>query len=256
MVNTNLTAHRSQAGFTLVELAIVMIIIGLLIGGILKGQELIANAQVTATASQIKAYEAALTTFRDSYDAIPGDIAAPGARLPNCTTAPCDTANAGSNNRIAEAPAVAAAAPAASEATRFWTHLEAADLIGGVDYTAVTLTWGTAVPAAEIGGGFTVGYAATVANLIGSGAATANSGHYLSLRNDAATAVAADAANSALRPTQAARIDRKLDDGIADAGSILASGAEGATAGTSCFNGALYNENDGASICKLYARIN
>ena len=41
----NILMNRGQAGFTLVELAIVMIIIGLLIGGILKGQELIANAQ-------------------------------------------------------------------------------------------------------------------------------------------------------------------------------------------------------------------
>ena len=47
--------QTSQAGFTLVELAIVMIIIGLLIAGVLKGQELIANARVTSTVAQIKA---------------------------------------------------------------------------------------------------------------------------------------------------------------------------------------------------------
>lgn len=257
MVKTQLTHDRSQAGFTLVELAIVMIIIGLLIGGILKGQELIANAQVTSSASQIKAIEAALTTFRDSYDAVPGDIASPRTRLPNCTASPCNIASTTSNNRITQTPAAAAGSPAtaANENTRFWTHLAAADLIGGLDYTSVTLTWGAAVPAAEIGGGFTVGYAGVIGDLVGSGAATINSGHYLALKNNAATAVAADNTNAALRPTQAARIDRKLDDGVADAGSVLAAGGEGATAGTHCFNGAAYNENDGASICKLYARI-
>ena len=46
---------RAQAGFTLVELAIVMIIIGLLIAGVLKGQALIGNAKVTAQVAQIKA---------------------------------------------------------------------------------------------------------------------------------------------------------------------------------------------------------
>ena len=47
---------RAQAGFTLVELAIVMIIIGLLIAGVLKGQALIQNAQVTATARPDESY--------------------------------------------------------------------------------------------------------------------------------------------------------------------------------------------------------
>jgi prepilin-type N-terminal cleavage/methylation domain-containing protein len=56
----------SQAGFTLVELAIVMIIIGLLIAGVLKGQELIANARVTSTVAQVKAIDAAISTFKDT----------------------------------------------------------------------------------------------------------------------------------------------------------------------------------------------
>ena len=58
---------RAQAGFTLVELAIVMIIIGLLIAGVLKGQALIQNAQVTSTVAQVKSIEAAISTFSDTY---------------------------------------------------------------------------------------------------------------------------------------------------------------------------------------------
>ena len=62
---------RAQAGFTLVELAIVMIIIGLLIAGVLKGQALIGNAKVTAQVAQIKSIDAATSTFKDMYAALP-----------------------------------------------------------------------------------------------------------------------------------------------------------------------------------------
>ena len=75
---------RGQAGFTLVELAIVMIIIGLLIAGVLKGQALIGNAKVTAQVAQVKAIDAATSTFKDMYAGLPGDILTPGTRLPNC----------------------------------------------------------------------------------------------------------------------------------------------------------------------------
>lgn len=253
MVKTQLTHDRSQAGFTLVELAIVMIIIGLLIGGILKGQELIANAQITATSSQVKAVEAALTTFRDSYDAIPGDMINPDTRLPNCPAANTACSDDGNGNmRITEAPGDAAAA--ASEATRFWTHLAAADLIGGISNNPATVTWGDALPAAEIAGGLIVGYAASVANLAGAAATTANSGHYLSIRNAPGTAILGSNANAALRPTQAARIDRKLDDGIANAGGVRGAGGAG-TGATDCYNADVYNESEGASNCQLYMRI-
>jgi prepilin-type N-terminal cleavage/methylation domain-containing protein len=89
---------RSQAGFTLVELAIVMIIIGLLIAGVLKGQQLIGNAKVTAQVAQFKAIDAATSTFKDMYAALPGDILTPTTRLPNCAAAPCNVTGGGDGN--------------------------------------------------------------------------------------------------------------------------------------------------------------
>jgi prepilin-type N-terminal cleavage/methylation domain-containing protein len=70
---------RAQAGFTLVELAIVMIIIGLLIAGVLKGQALIQNAQVTSTVAQVKATEAAISTLYVRIDS--GGLGEPGHPL-------------------------------------------------------------------------------------------------------------------------------------------------------------------------------
>ena len=70
-----------EGGFTLVEIAIVLVIIGLLLGGILKGQELITSARVRNLADQAAAVQAAYYGFVDRYRAIPGDmLAEPGLR--------------------------------------------------------------------------------------------------------------------------------------------------------------------------------
>src|SRR6202049_3841141 len=69
--------HRSkyQSGYTLVEIAIVLVIIGLLIGGVLKGQELIYNQKVKSTYDAYRQYTAAMYGYQDRFRAIPGDDA-------------------------------------------------------------------------------------------------------------------------------------------------------------------------------------
>lgn len=65
--------RKDQAGFTLVEIAIVMVIIGLLIGGVLKGQAMIENAKVKRVIKQADELRAAIMTFYDKYGVYPGD---------------------------------------------------------------------------------------------------------------------------------------------------------------------------------------
>lgn len=65
--------QTSQKGFTLVEIAIVLVIIGLLLGGVLKGQELIRGAKIKAAADEVKAYQAAYFGYVDRFDLKPGD---------------------------------------------------------------------------------------------------------------------------------------------------------------------------------------
>src|SRR5919204_594676 len=82
--------ERKQAGFTLVEIAIVLVIIGLLLGGILKGQELIKSAQVRNLIDQSSSIQAAYYGFVDRYHQIPGDMKGNAAcklignQVPNC----------------------------------------------------------------------------------------------------------------------------------------------------------------------------
>jgi prepilin-type N-terminal cleavage/methylation domain-containing protein len=64
---------KYQGGFTLVEIAIVLVIIGLLIGGVLKGQELIYNQKVKSTYDLYRQYTAAMYGYQDRYKALPGD---------------------------------------------------------------------------------------------------------------------------------------------------------------------------------------
>ncbi|UCG19279.1 MAG: prepilin-type N-terminal cleavage/methylation domain-containing protein, partial [Thiotrichales bacterium] len=64
---------KQQKGFTLVEMAIVLVIIGLLLGGVLKGQELIDNSKIKSIASDTSMMQAAINGYQDRFRAIPGD---------------------------------------------------------------------------------------------------------------------------------------------------------------------------------------
>ena len=92
---------RNQKGFTLVEIAIVLVIIGLLIGGVLKGQAMIQNAKVKRVVKSADEVRAAFYTFYDKYGAYPGD-----ENL--ASSPPTDTNNGNGDGLIsaAEAPQV------------------------------------------------------------------------------------------------------------------------------------------------------
>ena len=107
---------KQQSGFTLIEIAIVLVIIGLLLGGVLKGQELIKNTKVKAVINDAKAMSAAIYTYQDRYNAMPGDDAAAQTHTGDTSVTNGNGNNVLSNN---------------TERLQLFAHLRAAGLITG-----------------------------------------------------------------------------------------------------------------------------
>ena len=149
------SSSPSQKGFTLVELAIVMIIIGLLIGGILKGQQLIYNSRIKSVATQLQGIQAAQNIFRDTYKALPGDLPRATQRLTTC--GPANFCVNGNGDGLVGVRLNQSTGATGSENIQYWKHLAMADLINGVipsaDPDPTTLAWGVTNPSTTMGGG-------------------------------------------------------------------------------------------------------
>ena len=78
-----------QKGFTLVEIAIVLVIIGLLLGGVLKGQELINSAKVKNFATDFRNIPLFIYGYQDKYKSLPGDDSAVSTHVTGASTATC-----------------------------------------------------------------------------------------------------------------------------------------------------------------------
>lgn len=131
----------SQRGFSLVELSIVLVILGLLAGGILGGQSLIRAAELRSISVEHQRWVTASQSFRDKYFALPGDMAnatafwgtqVAGAACVTTASSSATTCNGDGNGRID-------LSANSNEIFRFWQHLANAGLIEG-NYTGVQLT--------------------------------------------------------------------------------------------------------------------
>jgi prepilin-type N-terminal cleavage/methylation domain-containing protein len=120
-----------QKGFTLVEIAIVLVIVGLLIGGVLKGQEMITNAKLKRIESDNAGIAAAMFSYQDRYTQLPGDDPAAVGRF-DIFAAASGTLD-GDGDGLIQGNWVGndTLASPAHESAIFWKHLRASGLIAG-----------------------------------------------------------------------------------------------------------------------------
>src|SRR5687768_7516647 len=130
--------RKPQAGFTLIEIAIVLVIIGLLLGGVLKGQELITAARVRNLISNQDGIKAAYFGFLDRFRALPGDYTAATNNIANVVNnvAACGNGNGDGDGRIENAN---------NEFVLAWEHLSKAGFINGT-YTCAAAEGATTTP--------------------------------------------------------------------------------------------------------------
>lgn len=127
-----LSLARRQSGFTLIEIAIVLVIIGLLLGGILKGQELINSARVKNLAADFRNVPVFIYGYQDKFRVLPGDDKNAVAHVGTTTVTP----GVGNGNGVIEGSWDSTAA--ADESYLFWQHVRLAGLAPGP--TSLTAT--------------------------------------------------------------------------------------------------------------------
>jgi prepilin-type N-terminal cleavage/methylation domain-containing protein len=218
----NMQHMKKQKGFTLIEIAIVLVIIGLLLGGVLKGQELINTARVRALNNTVDGITAAWFSFQDRYRAFPGDYLAARAVVNLSDGAGGPIVANGDGNGLVNTDL---------ERGQVWTQLESGGYItGGYDGTAVVATEYGCSPFTCPDNGFGSGMNLSFGRLIQTAGAS-NSHELISGRGIPVEVIA--------------ELDRKIDDGSPNTG-LMHLGIDGVNwtgnaAADGCITGGNYN---------------
>lgn len=221
--------RKHQQGFTLIEIAIVLVIIGLLLGGVLKGQELIQNARVRNVIALQDGVKAAFFGFQDRYRGVPGDYlpANAAANIPGAGTTSCG----GDGDSLIE--------DSGTSTTEFvcaWYHLSKAGFISGNYSGTGTDADASNSPANPFGGLLQLIFD----NEYAEGSSTGGGGTIAKTHNIKT--------GTNIPATVLAEIDRKIDDGTPNTGNFRFSDWQD-SAPTTCLSTANWQITSTATQC-------
>jgi len=218
---------KLRRGFTLIEIAIVLVIIGLILGGVLKGQELINSARVRSMTDQVNGITAAWFAFQDRYRALPGDYSQAQTQIDAALV------NGNGNGQI----------DTSAERGQVWAQLQAANmLIGSYD-------------GATTGSDYKCAASTCPQNILGrsmlitfdnQGSGNVGSVNELWSGNSISAQVLAE-------------MDRKMDDGVATTGDMrVGAGKAGSgwtpTNASACLNSTAYKMTPDSGNCAAVFR--
>jgi prepilin-type N-terminal cleavage/methylation domain-containing protein len=257
--------NPSRTGFSLVELSIVLVILGLLTGGILGGQSLIRAAELRSVSTQFNSYVAATQTFRDKYFGLPGDLnnAQTFWGVAHATPATCvTTAGTGTQTCNGNNDGQIAVSTGSNEMFRYWQHLANAGLIEG-SYDGIPHGSSASFTAATTRANAPVGKLSnSIWYITHMGTQSGNTvwfdGIYGNTYQFGGIYPDYDPATPIFKPEEAWNIDTKMDDGKPAQGKLVVRAQNGfntcTTGATASATGADYLLTATSATCTLMFR--
>lgn len=199
--------HRDQRGFTLTELAISVVVIGLIIAAVISADEILEGAQRQSVIKEINNYSNALSTFQEQYNYLPGDIRNASSYWPGANNGDADGYIKGYD----------------TENIYAWNHLTLSEIIDQ-SYDGTVANYEKSVAEAQLGKAYYL--FGTAGNLssgndgwsIGTNSIYEKEGNFVGLGGYSNSG---SAANGALSAEAGQAIDKKIDDGSPSAGDIV-----------------------------------